>query len=109
MTPLEELLRQEIAQLKKSNAALVAENAKIKGDDLIEDERRALAFIDPLVPPDQYVHADAVAEALKIEIARANWILGRLTQSKHIFETPDIPHRYRIEQKGRDAVHNPSV
>ncbi len=38
MTPLEELLRQQIAQLENSNAALIAANAKLKGEDLIEDE-----------------------------------------------------------------------
>ena len=109
MTPLEELLKNQIAELTKANAAKDKLIAQLKGDDLIEDERRALAFIDPLIPPDQYVYADAVAEALKIVIARANWILGRLTQSKHLFETPNIPPRYRIEQKGRNAVHGSSV
>ena len=77
MTPLEEILNAKIAELERHNAALVAENAKLKGEDLIEDERRALAFIDPLIPPDEYVYADAVAKALKIEISRANWIVQR--------------------------------
>jgi len=109
MTPLEEILTQQLADLKRRYEALEVEHAKLSGKDLTEEQRCALAFIDSAVAPNQYVYAETVAEALKIEIARANWLLSGLAQSKHLFEMPSSPPRYRIEQKGRNAVHGSSV
>jgi hypothetical protein len=73
---------------------------------LNEDAGRVLHFIDAA---NDYVYAKGAAEALKIDVQKAEWLLGRLVQSQHICQTPNVPSRYKIEQKGRDAVHNPSA
>jgi hypothetical protein len=98
-TPLKEL-GAFVAHLRE--VAEAEEQASIKPLD--EDLRRVLHYIDTA---NDYVYAKAVSEALKIDASRTEWLLGRLVQSQHIYETPNVPARYKIEQKGRDAVHDP--
>lgn len=78
---------------------------KARKQALTEEMRRVLHFVDSA---NDYVYAKTVAESLKMDLPKTEWLLGKLVQSEYIYETANVPSRYMIEQKGRDAVHDPS-
>lgn len=107
------LLTDELALVHRKNAEFQAENAQLRqqlqrlqpvSHGLTDEQMHVLRHMDEAR---DYVYADGVAQALGIAGSRADYLLGQLSQSEYIYETPNIPPRYMIEQKGRDAVHNP--
>jgi hypothetical protein len=106
MNPLEEIRNREFARLRRENTELAARVAELEGRNLIPEERLVLQVLNAAR---DYITADAVAQALKLEVQRADWLLGRLVRSEHITETSYAPAQFMIRQKGKDVLYNPSV
>ncbi|SRR6266540_334746 len=103
MTPLEELLKQQIAALQQENQALVAKIAKLEASDLTPEHHAILKVIEPekyRYPPDK------IAERLGTETDRTHYILIQLRDWGYVGE---MPAGFYITDKGRMALHNPSV
>ncbi len=106
MNPLDEIRNREFARLKRENTELAARIAELEGRNLIPEERLVLQVLNAAR---DYVTAEAVAQALKLEVQRAEWLLGRLVRSEHVTETSYAPAQFIIRQKGKDVLYNPSV
>jgi len=96
--------------LQTEHQRLIGENRQAKadrhGEALMPEELSILRLLDK---ESGFVYAEDIPESLHIEIGRLRWLLGRLVKSQHVYETVNVPPRYQIDEKGRDAVHKPGT
>ena len=106
-----ERLKTENQQLKTQleNARAEIKRFKQKDEDfkkLMPEELWILKFL--FNHTRDHVDGDTIMQKLNIDEERADYLLGRLIESGYICETGDMPPRYMIEPKGREAIfHRP--
>jgi hypothetical protein len=97
-------IQNAIARLRE--IAEAEEEAKV--DSTTPEEKRILEVLNGA---SDYVKQDDIARKLGIDVSKAKWMLGRLSEKDYIMSGgPDgDPDSYMIEQKGRDVLYSPSA
>ena len=81
-------------------------NRELTGQELSVEARLVINALDAAR---DWVLPEAITPIINVSVQRADFLLGRLVESRHADASMICPTSYRITQKGRMAVHGTSA
>lgn len=92
--------------LENKYANLLSAYRELTGEQLSIEARQVINILDTAR---DWVLPEMVASSVKVTVQRADFLLEKLVDSKHVQPSGFLPTKYRLTQKGRMAVHGTSA